>query len=90
MFGIFDTYPPPNVPCFSCKLKDAIQHLQLSLGALGQDLVGVPVRFHHDASDAFNIVVRNVFVEKVAHRVHEDHAGRSPREWLEELFGDEP
>jgi hypothetical protein len=28
-------------------------------------------------------------VEKVTHRVHEDHAGRSPREWLEKLFGDE-
>ena len=50
----------------------------------------MPVRFHHDASDAFNVIVWNVFVEKVAHRVHEDHAGRSPRERVEELFGNEP
>ena len=58
-------------------------------GALGQDLVGVPVGLLHDAADGEDIVKRHVLVEEVAHGVDEDPARLGPEEGLGQLVGDE-
>ena len=47
----------------------------------------MPVRRCHDPRDFDDVFVGNVLVEKVAHRIHEDHPGRSPTERIAELFG---
>lgn len=48
------------------------------LGALGEYLVGVPGRVGHDLEHPPDEVQRHLWVEQVAHRVHEDQPGRPP------------
>src|SRR5712692_6181911 len=46
----------------------------------------MPIRNHHDANDGDDVFVRNGFLEKITHRVDEDHLGLSPFEWLVQLL----
>lgn len=41
----------------------------------------MPVRAVHDIEDALDVVGRNLFMEKIAHRVDEDSFGALPVEW---------
>ena len=65
------------------------EHVPQPLGPLGQDLIGVPVRRPHHLDDGFDVIVRHVLMEEVAHRVDEDHLRCRPAERLGELLGHE-
>ncbi|HEX9783128.1 MAG TPA: DUF5131 family protein, partial [Opitutaceae bacterium] len=50
----------------------------LSIEPLLEDLVGVPIRSEHHAADGLDVVVGNILVKEVAHRVDEDLSRRRP------------
>src|SRR5579872_6176131 len=49
----------------------------------------MPVGHFHDAHNLLDIRIRNRFVEKIAHRIHENRFLRAPLEWLRQLLGHE-
>jgi len=51
-----------------------------ALGALGEDLKGVPPGGGHDFGDGHDVIVRDLVVEEIAHGVDEDHFGGAPAE----------
>ncbi len=74
---------PPNMGALGGKAQRPIQHISETLRSLCKDLVCVPVGGHHHCCDAHDIIVGNVGVEEIAHRIHEYHAGLSPGKWFE-------
>ena len=53
---------------------------------LRQHLVSVPVGTLHHADNRFDVIVWNVFVKQVTHRVHEDHARLRPAKRLKKFL----
>ena len=47
------------------------------------------VHLLHDVRDPKHELVWNVFLEKVAHRIHEHHARSLPPSWFAQLFGNQ-
>ena len=50
--------------------------------ALGENLKDMPVSFFHGIEHVVDEFPWDVFMEKVAHRIDEDHSGALPRKWL--------
>src|SRR5262245_9058978 len=83
---IFNADPPPNVTelCREAELRpEQIAH---PFRALREDLERVPVSQMHHVNYSKNVLVRNIFVKQVAHRVHEDHPRCGPAQWFGQLF----
>ena len=40
----------------------------------------------HDPRDSFDIYIRDLIVEKVAHGINEDYFGFAPTQWLSQFF----
>ena len=49
----------------------------------------MPVRRHHDLRDSAHVLIRDAWLEQIAHRVDEHELGRAPGERLGQFFGDE-
>lgn len=77
---------PPDVRLFSSKAQRAFQQRRKAISTLGQNLVGMPIRSRHHTRHLDDVFVGNVLVKQVAHGVHENHPGRSPTQWIAELF----
>src|SRR5882724_6873139 len=73
---------PPDVGALCSKAQCPTQHVSETLRSLCEDLVRVPVRGHHHCRDANDVVVWDIGVEEIAHRIHEYHAGLRPCEGL--------
>jgi hypothetical protein len=50
--------------------------------SLGQDLESMVGSFAHDSEDTLNELYRHLFMEEIAHAVHEDGPGSSPAKGL--------
>src|SRR5713226_9179766 len=87
IFPILDADAPPNVWLTCGELERAIEQPAQAFGALGKDLIGVPVGGDHDFSGSSDVFLRHVFMEEVAHGIDEDHLGGAPAKGLSELFG---
>ena len=77
---------PPDMTLLCSKAKFAFKQTLQTIRPLGQNLISVPVSSRHHAGNRDNIIIRHVLVEKVAHRVDENHPGSSPAQWVAELF----
>ena len=64
---VFDADTPPDVRAESGFGELAAEESAHSVGSFRENLVRMPVGRHHDAADLFDIVIRNVLVEEVAH-----------------------
>src|SRR5271157_1890839 len=89
MLAVLDAYPPPDVRQFRRFPELRLKHCLHPRRSLGQDLIRVPVGFHHDIDDGGDVLVAHALVEQVAHRVHEDHSLARPAKWFGELVGNE-
>jgi len=89
VFFVFDADAPPDVRLLCREFQFGIEQGAETLGALGQDLIRVPIRFGHDGGDVHDVVVGNEIVEEVAHGIDEDHFGLAPAEGFGEFFGNE-
>ena len=76
--AVLDADAPPDMRRLSGESERGLKKRCHSLGALRQDLVSVPVRFHHDIGDGMDVFIRHAVVKKVAHGIHEDHLARAP------------
>ncbi len=87
MLLVFYADTPPNIfPCAG-EFKFFRKQRAHSLRALGEDLVNVPVSLYHHAHDSPNIVsLWIVLLEKVTHRIDEDHLRGFPLERFQQLF----
>jgi hypothetical protein len=65
------------------------QQFSESLVPLGEDLKNVPVSTSHHVAAARDVLVWNVLVKEVAHRVDKNFPWTSPMQWLIEPFGNE-
>src|SRR5579883_1885604 len=90
MTPILDAHAPPHMRQVGSKAQGAVQHLCHAFRSLRENLIGVPVSSRHDASHANDVLVGNVGVEQVAHRVDEHTSACGPEKWLWQLFGHEP
>src|SRR5216683_109322 len=77
---------PPDVILFRGKAKASGQQLLESLRSLRQNLKRVPLGRHHYAANSFDVVVRNTFLEKVAHGIHKHELRRPPGKRLGQLL----
>ena len=59
-----------------------------AVGALGENLVSVPVGEAHDGGDFGYVVLRDVLMEEVTHGIDEDAARRGPLQRIGQLFRD--
>src|ERR1700722_1380689 len=50
----------------------------------------MPAGLHHNPRDFDDVLIRHALLEKVAHRIDEDHLRRLPTEGLVELLGNQP
>ncbi len=87
---VFDTNTPPDVGCTRSLFEFRRKKLLKSVSALGEDLVGVPVRFQHNVCYGFYVVIGNGVLEEVAHAVHENNLGVAPAKRLDEFLRHEP
>ena len=74
--AIFHGHPEPHVVRALAPGELARQ----APGAFGENLVGMLGRRANYAEDLIEELVRNVFMKKVAHRIHEVDSGRLPPE----------
>src|SRR5271166_6270066 len=89
MLAVLDAYPPPNVRQFRSIQELCLKQCLHPRRSLGQDLIRVPVGFHHDIDNGGDVLVAHALVEQVAHRVHEDHSVARPAKWFGELVGNQ-
>ena len=89
VFFVFDADAPPDVGLLGCEFQLGIEQGAEAFGALGEDLIGVPVCFGHDGGDVHDVIVGDEIVEEVAHGIDENHFGLAPAERLGEFFGNE-
>jgi hypothetical protein len=89
VFFVFDADAPPDVWLLSSKVELRIEKLAQAIGALCEDLIGVPVGLGHYGGDGNDVIVRNEIVEEIAHGIHKNHLGLTPAQGFGELFGDE-
>ena len=85
--AVLDTHAPPDVRQIRHELQASPQHVTQSPRPFREDLVGMPVGGGHDPRDAQDVVLRDVFVEEVAHRIDEDHPRPRPTHGLAKLLG---
>src|SRR5271157_837760 len=89
MLAVLDAYPPPDVRQFrrfpELRLKQCLHPRR----SLGQNLIRVPVGFHHDIDNGGDVLVAHALMEQVAHRIHEDHSLARPAKWFSELVGNQ-
>src|SRR5713226_915097 len=86
IFSIFDADTPPNVWLTCGELERGIEQPAQAFGALGKDLIGVPVGGDHDFSGSSDVFLRHVFMEEVAHGIDKNHLGSAPAKRLSELL----
>ncbi len=60
------------------------------LRALREDLIGVPIGGKHYMRNRGNKTIRDLFVEKVAHGIDKNHAGRSPTQRFAKFLRHQP
>ena len=87
---ILDAHSKPDVRQFAYPSQAARHKLLHPCGALGENLIRVPVRSAHDIGNLANVGLRHSFVEQVAHRVDEDPSGCSPAQRLFQLLWHQP
>lgn len=89
ILSIFDTHAPPDVirRCVGSKFR--LQQPAHSLRSFRQHLIDVPIRSNHHAHHPFDVVVTDIFVEKVAHRIHEDVPRAAPTQRFLQFLRDE-
>ena len=90
VLSILDTHTPPYVGTLRRKTQFCLQKVGHAIGPLREHLIGMPVCLIHDLCNPADVIIRNVFVEQIAHRIDEDHPGGPPAERLQELFRNEP
>src|SRR3954447_4441384 len=86
MLPVFDAHAPPYVFLFCRKPELSFQQALKPICTLGENLVSMPVCRSHYPGHRNDVVIRNVFVEKVAHRVHKNHPRSSPSQRFAEFF----
>jgi hypothetical protein len=74
---------------FRCEIELSFEQALKPVSAFREHLVSVPIRRRHHTRDRDDVVIRHVLVEKVAHRIDENHSGRSPTQRLAEFFGNQ-
>ena len=82
MFSILDTHPKPNMSELPNILITRTKELFHTSSSLGKDLIDVPISQTHDTEHVRNIVLGNLFLEQVAHRVNEDPSLTAPEQRL--------
>src|SRR5712664_1920456 len=65
------------------------EHLCHSARTLRKDLVRVPLSLDHYVGDSLNVIVGNTILEKVTHRVDENHFWLVPSQRFAQLLGDQ-
>src|SRR5271157_4477827 len=90
MLAILHTDSEPDMRLTRSEAQLRTKHLAHSLRPLGQYLEGMPARLLHHTANLLDVRIRHVFVEKVAHRVDEDHPRFAPAQGIGQLFGHEP
>ena len=88
MLAVLDAHAPPDVRPIGREAELGPEQVTQPFRTLGQHLVGMPVGPDHHPDDGEDLVVGDVLVEQVAHRVDEDHLGTGQPERLEEFLRD--
>ena len=86
---VFDADSPPDVRRKGGGAQLRPKKLVHPFGPLGKDLVCVPVCGKHHPADHLDVVVRNLLVEEVTHRIDEDLPRAGPADRVAELFRDQ-
>jgi hypothetical protein len=71
---VFNANAPPNVAAMCREIESTAEHVAQSFRSFCEYLVGVPVRFNHNARDVFDVIIRDRWLKEVAHTVHENGA----------------
>src|SRR5579884_932525 len=72
--------------CGTCKIQLGFEQIAQPVRSFREYLIRVPFRGAHDPRYNNYVIIRDFFVEKVAHRIDENHLWRAPAEWFAELL----
>src|SRR5258708_7221339 len=90
MLSVLGTDSPPDVILFRCETKLPLEQNLEAVCPLRQNLVGVPVCSRHHASNRDYVIIWHVLVEKVTHRVDENHPRSTPAKRVAKFLRNNP
>src|ERR1700757_2128467 len=90
MLPVLDADTPPDV-CMVCReLQLRVEQVSHTVGTLRENLKRMPVGCTHNLRNLDDVVIRHIFMEKIAHGVDKDQAGRLPLQGFLQLLRHEP
>jgi len=67
VLSILDTHTPPYVGTLRGKTQFGLQKVSHAIDPLREHLIGMPVCLIHDFRNPADVIIRDVFMEQIAH-----------------------
>ena len=87
---ILDANTPPDMRLIGGATEFCLKQFSETVGSFRENLIRMPVRQLHNSNNGEDVIVRDIRVKEITHRVDENHLWLRPEEWFHEFMRNSP